>query len=528
MAMQDVRWKTIVERRQTPIYMDTLIRGQKAPFLSKALGFRYELRNIKRMGLPLCVDEEEIANLRVRIRCHPEGLNYFKAFAERCYNQCDEFISKSIAIGTRITGTSRLVATDAWAAMAQHLEDAYHVTAYLIAVVAADFVLQELLAEALAACTHLSADDRAKLRPALLISSRPTHEIEALRELEQISIQIENRMSTGCTAASQVATALQSLDLCRPQTVVFLRKTIESQWPDLQQTIESFTTKYGWTGTLFYRGDLLSWEQVAERLKIMLNGFCCSRLREVQMRHQLAEDSYRKAVDELRLSGASLDLLSVIRTFLHLRSHRLDTLFIAQSLARPVFESLARTIGTTYDDLLFMTIDEIHTACRGDGLPVPTSISDRKINYGVLMLDGRVSWYTGRDLAAVQPTGPNTEDTTEIRGIVACTGHATGTAKIVIDLADMHNVRERDVLVTTMTLPAMMPAIQHSIAIVTKEGGMLCHAAIVSRELNKPCIIGVGPSIEQIRNGDLIEVNATEGWVRILKTAESNKSDSHL
>ena len=73
------------------------------------------------------------------------------------------------------------------------------------------------------------------------------------------------------------------------------------------------------------------------------------------------------------------------------------------------------------------------------------------------------------------------------------------------------------VLVTTMTNPAYVPIMEKSIAIITDEGGLLCHAAIVSRELNKPCIIGTKIATQVFKDGDLVEVDAESGVVKILE-----------
>jgi pyruvate,water dikinase len=65
-----------------------------------------------------------------------------------------------------------------------------------------------------------------------------------------------------------------------------------------------------------------------------------------------------------------------------------------------------------------------------------------------------------------------------------------------------------------MTRPDYVPAMKKAAAIVTNEGGITCHAAIVSRELGIPCIIGTKIATEVFKDGDVVEVNANHGWVR--------------
>jgi len=77
---------------------------------------------------------------------------------------------------------------------------------------------------------------------------------------------------------------------------------------------------------------------------------------------------------------------------------------------------------------------------------------------------------------------------------------------------------EGKILVAGQTLPLFMPALRKAIAIVTNEGGVLCHAAIVSRELNKPAIIGTKIATELLRDGDTIEMDLDNQKITIVKS----------
>ena len=75
-----------------------------------------------------------------------------------------------------------------------------------------------------------------------------------------------------------------------------------------------------------------------------------------------------------------------------------------------------------------------------------------------------------------------------------------------------------DVLVSSMTRPELVPAMKKALAVVTDEGGMTCHAAIVSRELGIPCVVGTKIATKAFKDGDFVEVNANHGVVRKMKT----------
>jgi len=80
----------------------------------------------------------------------------------------------------------------------------------------------------------------------------------------------------------------------------------------------------------------------------------------------------------------------------------------------------------------------------------------------------------------------------------------------------MDKIEIGDVLIAVMTRPDYLPAMQKAIAFVTDEGGITCHAAIVAREMKKPCVIGTKIATKTFKDGDMVEVDAEKGVVKIL------------
>lgn len=106
------------------------------------------------------------------------------------------------------------------------------------------------------------------------------------------------------------------------------------------------------------------------------------------------------------------------------------------------------------------------------------------------------------------------EVASDVRGLVAMTGKAIGTARILGSANEVDRVKQGDILVAVMTRPDYVSAMKRASAIVTDEGGITSHAAIVSRELGTPCIIGTKVATKVFKDGDKIEVNANHNWVR--------------
>lgn len=105
-----------------------------------------------------------------------------------------------------------------------------------------------------------------------------------------------------------------------------------------------------------------------------------------------------------------------------------------------------------------------------------------------------------------------------LKGNCANTGVVKGIVRVVKNFSE--KINSGDVLVTRMTTPEYVPLMRKAIAFITDEGGVTCHAAIVARELKKPCIIGTKIATKVLRDGDLVEVDADKGVVKILKRAD--------
>ena len=120
---------------------------------------------------------------------------------------------------------------------------------------------------------------------------------------------------------------------------------------------------------------------------------------------------------------------------------------------------------------------------------------------------------TGASGAASAPQTESGTGGTLLTGLGASPGVAAGKVALLKDTEDMEKVKMGDILVTTMTTPDMVPAMKRAAAIVTDEGGMTCHAAIVSRELGVPAIVGTKTATKLLKDGLLITVDGEKGHV---------------
>lgn len=104
----------------------------------------------------------------------------------------------------------------------------------------------------------------------------------------------------------------------------------------------------------------------------------------------------------------------------------------------------------------------------------------------------------------------------DLKGTIASKGKAKGLVHLVITENDFKNFENGEILVASETHPDFVPLMRKAAAVVCNSGGILCHAAIICRELKIPCLTGVNGATKLLKNKELIEIDAEEGFVRRL------------
>ncbi len=177
--------------------------------------------------------------------------------------------------------------------------------------------------------------------------------------------------------------------------------------------------------------------------------------------------------------------------------------------------------GIPHKYLTYLDFDEVENVLSG---LIPTAVLKKRRERGLL---AALSGTTKRIFEAEEATSLKADLEASlsesnaheliIPGQTACPGHAKGIARIILTQEDFSRFQEGEILITGMTRPEFLPVMKKASAIVTNEGGITCHAAIVSRELGIPCLIGTKNATQRIKDGELIEVRASHGTVRLLR-----------
>ena len=110
-------------------------------------------------------------------------------------------------------------------------------------------------------------------------------------------------------------------------------------------------------------------------------------------------------------------------------------------------------------------------------------------------------------------TGENNIKKRTVKGLCAYPGKIEGSARIVRTIEDIKSFKSGEVLIATMTTVDFIEAMKKASAIVTDDGGVICHAAIISREMKKPCIVGSKIATNTFKNGDIVAIDADNGVI---------------
>ncbi|MEN9582679.1 MAG: hypothetical protein RL641_633 [Candidatus Parcubacteria bacterium] len=191
---------------------------------------------------------------------------------------------------------------------------------------------------------------------------------------------------------------------------------------------------------------------------------------------------------------------------------------------QPLLKAIGTKLGIEYNEFICLTVDNIIDALEGklSTQDLKQMAARRKTmrtvmftgpnNEAILVEDAHDVDILVKEMLPVVETGKQS-----VKGQVGNPGKYVGKVCIITQPDEFNKLVAGDVLVTTMTTPDYVILMQKAGAIVTDIGGMLCHAAIVSREINKPCVIGTKFATKTLKDGDTVEVDADKGIVTIIK-----------
>ncbi len=216
-------------------------------------------------------------------------------------------------------------------------------------------------------------------------------------------------------------------------------------------------------------------------------------MKEVQKK--ILEEDPKEHVMPDNVPSSLNELVKEVQELVYFRTLRTDALYELYYLAGSIFSEVEAHLGI--DSVKDYLPDDL---LAGKLKRIPHEYAIIKYDDGVIVTDSFVK----QDNAEAQM----------LRGTIAQKGIATGTVKVIYTPAEIGKIEAGDILVTNMTIPAYITAMHKASAFVTDEGGITCHAAIIAREMKKPCVIGTKIATKVFQDGDIVEVDANSGIVK--------------
>lgn len=281
--------------------------------------------------------------------------------------------------------------------------------------------------------------------------------------------------------------------------------------PELKRKLNRHQKRFEWINSTYHINRPCLCPTFIRRLKE--KSHFAQLLQEIKDRHQQTEREIKNALQQLKLERKAVNLVKAMRDFIFLRNFEKENANKYQYLAEPLILELARRLKTERETVLVMAPQEIIRALTGQ--PLPPDLILRQKKFGLIVADGQIRIITGEAADQHKEKIETTSKIHRLKGTVACQGKAQGRVKVVHSAAEISKVQEGDIMVTSMTTPDFVIAMERAAAIVTDEGGITCHAAIVSRELGVPCVIGTKIATKVLKDGDWVTVDAEKGLIII-------------
>ncbi len=289
--------------------------------------------------------------------------------------------------------------------------------------------------------------------------------------------------------------------------------------PRLLLSVEAYVQKYHWIRNSWAHTSVIGVFDVVNQVKQIISGSrdISSEIRQLAKYQATLRQRKSALIKRHKLSGWLARMFEMFSLMTLWRDQRKAQMQQLNYYLQLVGTEIARRSGLDWDRL------KIYDPLSVKAIPVRSQDLVRRAK---LLKNNKLMYWDGRSVRHVDPATsrrfvPALEATfstqmTEVRGLIACPGKVKGEVVVINKKSEFGKMAKGKILVTTMTRPDYLPLMKLAAAVVTDEGGITSHAAIVSRELKIPCIIGTQVGTKVLCDGCQVEVNANHGVVLVL------------
>ncbi len=292
---------------------------------------------------------------------------------------------------------------------------------------------------------------------------------------------------------------------------------------DIASDLEEHIIKYSWMkGSLNKKLRVFTKAEYLKDIESLISDDAYkNKLKDNKDKQKESSIQVEKAINILKNDLELLKLYNVIRDFIYLRTKLSEVSdYMFYIFRTRLLKEIGRRISLDDEEIVALGIDEIIDKLLNN-IDCSNLINDRKVGYCLLKSNGE--WYDAfgvqaqklsKTLKMTDKKIKNRSAERELYGQVATQGYIVGKVKIINSLKDLSKVESNDIVVLSMTTPEYASAIEKAAGFITDEGGITCHAAIISREFNIPCVVGTKIATKMLKDGQKVELDAFNGIVK--------------
>jgi len=305
----------------------------------------------------------------------------------------------------------------------------------------------------------------------------------------------------------------------REKSILEIEKELPEKFSSFDKLLVSHWKKFEWI-FFMYEGPLLEKSFFIGELKKNLDKGMYIAMEIEESKKILKEQE--KLVETIATSELDRMILSFPKRLIETKAIRKDAMYFGSVAIEKVCKEIAKRLGIGFDQVRYMMQSEVLASLEGK--ITDFKVFEDRIEFCVfLLLKGKCVSLVGKEAKEWYEENMKQFSSKEVSTLIGTpvfSGFVKGRVRLINHPNEMLKMNPNDILVSHATNPNLLPAMAKAAAIITDMGGITCHAAIVSREFRIPCVVGTKIATQVLKDGDLVEVDAEKGTIKIL---EKNK-----
>ena len=277
---------------------------------------------------------------------------------------------------------------------------------------------------------------------------------------------------------------------------------------EIKNVILGHIKKYDWINSKYFNVKEVTYAETLKRIA----GFLKMEQKE---KTEDQEKEFSQTIEKLKLNKHEQLLLNSIREQLYYKTLRKELIFLFSYAIRNLFSEIAKKERLTYQEFINQTVDEIKNFFNWNTVE-REEITKRVKGFHYIFFEGKKTIIPAEDFKIAIPKAK----VSILRGIVGNRGRIQGRVRVIKTKEELKELRREEILVIDIVSPDYIKYVHGVSGIITNAGGILSHVVLVAREFKIPCIVGTKNATIVLRTGDIIDLDATKGKIKIIRKSQ--------